>query len=382
MSQSTPTNKDKTNSLDDPKWLEMNRYYQSSECSAISVNELSIEDKLLLFRVCKADMVTSRAKDKQKIVYSSATKLINALINENNKLKSSLKEKEDNLKKAEEEIMSLKSEVENSLIPSQSEGRTAKGNPIYTSYAKAVSNKKIENVVMFRKKNDGDVFSLINEVKNSLNPIKDEIEVTSIQNKGSTVVIKTRDEDQIKKIKKSLSNSIKIEAKEPYKSIPSILIKDIDKELTRDQVIEEIERSEKIDKENIRIKKFIEDSRFKTNRLLVNFKEEDTVRIVKQGFIKINWMCCPIEKRVNVIQCFNCFRYGHRNKNRDGTANCRNETKCPMCAGVHNSEDQCPAKIDKTKCKCVNCNQCHDSRSFKCEKRREINDKLLNKCIC
>lgn len=39
---------------------------------------------------------------------------------------------------------------------------------------------------------------------------------------------------------------------------------------------------------------------------IVNLKEEDTIKVQNNGFIKIGYIACPIEKTFSVAQCKRC----------------------------------------------------------------------------
>jgi hypothetical protein len=174
-----------------------------------------------------------------------------------------------------------------------------------------------------------------------------------------------------------------IECKMPEKRIPSIKIKEIETYLTKEEILAELEDKEELDIGNTTIKVLLKNEKFKTNRAIVNFKKEDTVRIAEKGYVKIGLKIHPIEVDYNIVQCKNCNKYGHYHKTKDGgSTNCRSKIKiCVHCTGNHVLSD-CPVKNERSKAKCSNCKGNHRAYDSKCPRRYEILKKIKEKFIC
>jgi hypothetical protein len=56
-----------------------------------------------------------------------------------------------------------------------------------------------------------------------------------------------------------------------------------------------------------------------------------------------------------VMQCFNCYEYGHR------AANCKRKPRCGKCAGKHNTKE-----CDSTTVQCVHCKNTHEAWRHEC----------------
>lgn len=93
------------------------------------------------------------------------------------------------------------------------------------------------------------------------------------------------------------------------------------------------------------------------------------------GNFSIKWDHFQNRRQGIVAQCRNCQMFGH------SSVNCRRKTRCLTCAGMH-STNNCPVKIpksqlvtmdssqiDRTKIKCVNCEQNHTANFSGCTKR-------------
>lgn len=346
----------------------MSKIYSNLNNSS-AITDLTIEKKIALFQVCKADLEPSRTKTNVKIVYNEMMKTINFLINKNKQLEAKLQEATAKVEESSKKLNQLPSNI---IQP----------NSAYSSYSNALQNKPKEHIVIIRKKDENSQIDLAKEANKKLMQLKREIEVKSIKSNKYSVIVTTKEEQQVPLIINSIEKSTTLQARKPSKKIPTILIKEIDKSLTLEEILDEIAENEKIKKDDIVVKKFIANSKYNTNRLLVNFRADDTQRIVDQLFVKVGYRCCPIEKCVNPMQCYNCFKYGHIHKDREGNTTCTGQTTCPSCSGNHQQNEECPAKNDNAKLKCVNCKENHDSRSFRCKKRISITNDLLSKCIC
>jgi hypothetical protein len=149
--------------------------------------------------------------------------------------------------------------------------------------------------------------------------------------------------------------------------------------LYKEEISKELSLNLGIDSKEIYVKKIINNHRFRTIRAIVNFSKEITKKIIDEGFVKIGYVACPVERSCNPNQCRYCYKYGHFHYDKDGeTKTCRAEKPtCPKCTGDHTID-----KCDKTETKCVNCGEQHRATYSKCKKRLEEINRLLNLCNC
>lgn len=161
----------------------------------------------------------------------------------------------------------------------------------------------------------------------------------------------------------------------------------MNKNWSKDEIREYLISDEKCNPNSIDIKVELNNAKFRTKRLIVMLDQDDTLRIVKKGYVKMSFLIHPVEATYKVIQCEYCLNYGHYYKDKSGRVKCRKaiENKaptCKFCAKDHLSE-RCPDKNDNSKRKCAKCdsNQ-HHANSFKCKKRKETYDNLKNLYIC
>lgn len=86
-----------------------------------------------------------------------------------------------------------------------------------------------------------------------------------------------------------------------------------------------------------------------TQVVRVSLQQEDANLLLKKGRIKIGWVSCRVQERVEVVQCYRCFGYGHR------SVRCTGEEKkkgtCYNCGGEGHIAKNC-----KTEARCLVCN--------------------------
>ena len=160
----------------------------------------------------------------------------------------------------------------------------------------------------------------MNELTKQLEDSSQRVKITKQRN--GTLVF-TKDEEDVKAIEEAVSKSTKIESKKPSLPIPSILIKEIDKNWDEEKITDEIYQcNQPIGRDSFKVLRIIRNEKFTTNRALVNFNVDEMKRILKQGYVKLDYMCCPVEKWFKLIQCFNCLKFGHRCIDSEGKKNC------------------------------------------------------------
>lgn len=203
------------------------------------------------------------------------------------------------------------------------------------------------------------------------------------------VVLDVSSKDQQLKIIDELNVIDNISAFEPKKFVPTLKIDSIQRDYPPefdydDFIKEEISQNLKIKKEEIVIKKIINNQKFKSIRAFVSLDKDNTIKVLEDGFIKIGYMACPVSKSCNVRQCRRCWKFGHLEKDREGNLICKSkEIICPLCS-KHHDIDNCPIKGDRSKSlKCSDCEGDHASFSAKCPKKKSEELSILNKkSIC
>ena len=262
----------------------------------------------------------------------------------------------------------------------------------FDSYSNCVKNKPIEHPVIIKAADtasDKESIDLKKVVFDQLKPVKSKIDVMKVSRSRDSLILKVRNSEQQALMIENLKKQPKIQADKPKDRIPSILITEIEREPELDTkekiekyIMSELVANEGVKEENTNIKVTLCNPRFHTIRCIVNFDAPTTKTVLNKGSVKIGYKICPVSKTVKVVQCTRCLKYGHFEKNKDGTLACRGTPSCNFCAGNH-SETDCPKDKSKTENrKCLNCGKGHTANYRNCETRVSRERELLSRCSC
>lgn len=263
----------------------------------------------------------------------------------------------------------------------------------YSTYSNCVKNKPIEHPVIIKiaeSVRDKESIDLKKVVFDQLKPVKSKIDVMRVNRSRDSLILKVRDREQQSIMIENLKNHPTIHADKPKDRIPSVLIAEIEREVGLDTkekiekyILSELAANEGVKEENTKIKVTMCNPKFHTIRCIINFDSPTTKTVLNKGYVKIGYKICPVSKTIKVIQCGRCLKFGHFEKNKDGTAACRSKSpSCNFCAGDH-SEDKCTqdkSKLEKRKC--LNCGKGHTANYRGCESRVARERELLGRCSC
>lgn len=343
--------------------------------STTDFDELSMMDKLSIFEQCSTycASVSCKFKNECKLIIPQMLSTIKSLQRDLENEKIKVREANTKLKELEDK---------SAIFPTLSNRNESVQQ--YGSYANCLSNRKEENIIIFKPLTDN--LDLRKETFERLKKLQDKVDVKKIKvNKKDTLVIDVMNKDQQEIIVKELKDDLNLKAVTPKSHIPSILIKDIERDSDiknyEEYILEQLAANNEIDKKKIVIKKVIDNSRFRSIRCIVNFDQQTTSNLVRQGSVKIGFKICVLERVVNLRQCFNCCKFGHFAKDHQGNETCKNQRACSFCASNEHDQSTCPAKENVNKHKCANCKGNHHSFHRSCESRKEKERYLLSKCL-
>lgn len=92
------------------------------------------------------------------------------------------------------------------------------------------------------------------------------------------------------------------------------------------------------------IRKFISKNNSEVGNIILGIKNDVFKFFEKVNKLFIGFNSCKVEKYVNVVRCYNCWRYSHKK------AYCKFNKTCGICTGNHDVKD-CP----NDKKECINC---------------------------
>ena len=166
----------------------------------------------------------------------------------------------------------------------------------------------------------------------------------------------------------ALGSNVKARVPKGQQVTHQVIIKNVDVEVTQDEMDEILSRQNLPFKSAKRIHSRQLDAPTKMIRLVL--KDEDTKKKLLRDGINLDQMhykCVPAledsKTFPKVLQCFKCQQIGDHH-----ASSCTNEQKCVLCSGPHR-KSECKAK--KESFKCANCDGTHASWSHECPRMQE-----------
>lgn len=364
---------------DPPKTMYLDKYTLNTD-----LDQFSDMKKSKLFDEVAYAISSSKGTlsvESRKLV-SQMAKYFKSAIEEKNKLK----DERVKLTQENSEVKATLSQLENEII-----GLKSPAIPSYaptSTYASVVQNKvnKKPEFTVLVKYNDPskDKKDMRKDLFHKLRSIEDKIDVLDTKVRNETLVVQVSNETQQQLINSKLNEDHEqlFNSDKPKKRIPSIKIYDVEPEMREEDILSALKRNENINSTQAKVKIILKNPRFKTNRVVIDLNEEDTMRISKQERIKMGCKMHRFEIDYNIIQCKQCNKFGHFHKAKDGTVKCKSQQPtCVHCGRNHELKD-CPDSQNRQRAKCSNCGQNHRAYDGRCSKRHEVIQKVKEKFLC
>ncbi|XP_077279098.1 uncharacterized protein LOC143906728 [Temnothorax americanus] len=233
------------------------------------------------------------------------------------------------------------------------------------SYCEAVKEKKKENVIIIKPKEQQESEKTKKVVKENIDIKNMAVGVSKLRKGGKgALILGCESEQELKQLKSTAVSKLgdKYQIIEPRGAQPKLKIFNLDEEEIKcdeGQIVDMIIKQNHLDEKKrgfyIKIVKKIDrrgqDGNTNTTRakrengmLIVEVDEITHVEMLKTEKINIGWRKCHVTNYVNVKRCYNCWGFYHIAKN------CTRPVTCSKCAGNH-KDSEC--KVEKEKC--VNC---------------------------
>ena len=308
-----------------------------------------------------------------KKIVKQMSEYYKASVNEINGLRATMKQQEEQIERLQKENNDLKSNP----VPAH-----ASNSP---TYAQATKNKQEQFVVVVKPREKAkpgeNQINLKRELFAKLRPVERDVDIINSREKNGSLVVFVKNKEQQEIVNKQLENNPKVESSLPTKRIPSIIIKEVDPSYSESDILDELEAKENVNRSATTIRVILKNPKFKTNRVIINFNKEDTVRIAQQGAVKLGPVIHPIELDYRIIQCKNCNGFGHFHKSKDGAETiCKSKKACVHCSKEHDLND-CPHKTQPQQAKCSGCNGNHRAYDKRCPKWQTIISKVKPRFI-
>lgn len=283
-----------------------------------------------------------------------------------------------------EELENMKQELEDLRKMIQGKASTISAE---RNYSEVVKEKKKENVIIIKPKEQQESEATKNMVKEKIDIKNMPIGISKLRKGGKgTIILGCESEKEIKQLKSTVQNKLgdKYQVVEPRATEPKLKIFNVEEDemkLEEEDIIELLIKQNQLEKERKGfhmkiVKKIIKDkengnrntTRKQTSEgtLILAVDEITHNWMLKNKKVNIGWRKCYVTNYINVKRCFNCWGFYHIAKN------CTRPVTCHSCAGDH-KESECKAG----KKKCVNCmyknrtynlkiNDEHDALSSEC----------------
>ena len=180
--------------------------------------------------------------------------------------------------------------------------------------------------------------------------VTDHIEAIRQTKEGTMLITKKANEDKTKEVRGVISKieGIKTRTSAAGRSKRKVIhVKGMDAITSKEEVLAAIVRETGAEKETVRVgemRPFYGSSKAVT----IVVPEKEAEKLVKKGRLRIEYNWCRVEMRVDLIQCYRCWRYGHTAvlceapEDRSGDCknygegghmrkNCDKEKQCPIC---------------------------------------------------
>lgn len=320
------------------------RNRQCKACGLLTSSEVKVLE--LNSRVMKFNCTKCRDTDPADI-YQKLIRSKDEVIRTKDKL---IATKDRLIEGLEQQIQSQKQEVEDMKIRNQSYEEKLKYSEVVTK------QKSCDDVLVIKPKKNQESYITKSVIQEKIVPeeIKAGVSRMKYIKDGGVAISCDKKEDLI-----NVSNSIQKKLGEDYevtipkKKCPKIKIINVEEKLLSDQedfiekIILQNSITTKEEDRKINILKHYKGKKGQEDRETVVVEvDSNTYSMLKsREKLSIGWKSYRFFDHINVIQCFNCYKYGH-------IANeCRSKKNiCPKCAGEH--------KIDECRTQETSCSNC------------------------
>ncbi|GBO36955.1 hypothetical protein AVEN_259519-1 [Araneus ventricosus] len=166
------------------------------------------------------------------------------------------------------------------------------------------------------------------------------------------VAIECRSSKDLDKLVKEINSNPKVagtlEAKCPLKKLPRIIIYNVDRGVTKEELVEKISAQNDIKDQAIKILFRMNGRNRDSCHWVLEAEPQEFKRILKKGKLSFEWSRLSLLEFVRPIRCYKCNQYGHISTRCDA-----NET-CPRCGEEGHKGQECEQPENCTSCTAAN----------------------------
>lgn len=217
----------------------------------------------------------------------------------------------------------------------------------------------------------------MDEVKEKVDPSNLQIGVQSVKNiKDGGIIINCADSQSKEKIKSNIEDlKTKYSIEEPKMKKPMIIVVDAEEEYVN-MDNKEIEECLKKQNEILKtcemkvVRKYLRKIKRNSGNLIIELDGNAYQQVIKMGTVNCAWRTCKAYEHVNILQCYNCGRYGHK------AGKCQQkEATCFRCSKSDHHTRECAEE----KLTCMNCYYAKETLKINVDYEHAAYDK---KCPC
>ena len=252
------------------------------------------------------------------------------------------------------------------------------------SYAEIVKKPLNQNPIQNKhviyvqsKDNDITVPQLKEKIKSKIDPKRCKIGIKNMRFVKRGLIIECNDNNECEKLKNEINNNLKdCDAKIPEKRLPRMVIYGISKDMNAEEIINSIiEQNKQIkdeikDENDLKFKFFMKTKSDNYQNAIIEVKPYIRKIMLLKYKLFVGFNCCKTNDFVRILQCFNCYGYGHL------TRECTNEKVCSNCSESHDYRE-----CHSNHYKCLNCNK-YNSKVKDPKHKVDINHSSMDHVKC
>lgn len=177
--------------------------------------------------------------------------------------------------------------------------------------------------------------------------------------------------------------NLKLEAKEQTETWPSIFIHNVEKNTTKEQLTEELQKTHAEKFRNLegswlRNLNPVHSKNRPTTNWIANLHPDVAKSVIAEGKIRLQWRSYYVSDYINITRCYQCQRFGHPSKY------CRSAQACQYCSSSEHKSSDCPDQNNEDRRCCINCTRAkysctnHAASSNACRIYKEKLQEIVN----
>jgi hypothetical protein len=244
---------------------------------------------------------------------------------------------------------------------------------------------KDEAIIVEAKEKTTTIDELKKLIDENLKVVENGIKLNGIKKSKDKIIINVNKEHH-EMVRTMLIESIneKCVIRDPIIKDPQIIIKNIEKDLNKDEITNALKNQNRelfTDDSTIKLDHVFGKKEGNVQHIIITTDKEARKKIIQKGSVYIGYISAKAETYIPIMQCSRCSRFGHKYHKNNPAKQCKREWRCLFCGDNHDP-DKCPMKNQKNQHQCINCST-HNKNLKRNESSYQTNHKSTDKrCQC